>query len=170
LLGLTRPLAAQGVVERFAEAIGTEERLRGPSQAELPPPLPAAPRSMVLMIGDFLSDPDDVARAVRVVSAEGAIGELVMIVDPIEETYPFSGNTEFLHPAGSLSVLAPRAQNLREAYLARLAAHREAIRGICARSGWGMSIHRTDGSPAEILLALRMRLSAPESGAGLRSA
>jgi uncharacterized protein (DUF58 family) len=170
LLGLTRPLAMQGVVERFAEAIATEERLRGPSQAALPPALPAAPRSMVLMIGDFLSDPADVARAIRAVGAEGAIGELVMIVDPIEETYPFSGNTEFLHPAGSLSVLTPRAQNLREAYLARLAAHREAIRGICGRSGWGMSIHRTDGSPAEMLLALRMRLSAPEPGVGLRSA
>ena len=24
-----------------------------------------------------------------------------MIVDPIEETYPFAGNTEFLDPAGS---------------------------------------------------------------------
>jgi uncharacterized protein (DUF58 family) len=125
---------------------------------------------MVLLIGDFLSDPEDVARAIRAVSAEGAIGELVMIVDPIEETYPFSGNTEFLHPAGSLRVLTPRAQNLRDAYLARLAAHREAIRGTCTRSGWGMSIHRTDGSPAEILLALRMRLSGPESGADLRSA
>ena len=43
-------------------------------------------------------------------------------------------------------------------------------RAICARSGWGMSIHRTDGSPAEMLLALRMRLSAPEPGVGLRSA
>jgi uncharacterized protein (DUF58 family) len=170
LLGLTRPLAMQGVVERFAEAIATEERLRGPSQAALPPALPAAPRSMVLMIGDFLSDPADVALAIRAVGAEGAIGELVMIVDPIEETYPFSGNTEFLHPAGSLSVPTPRAQNLREAYLARLAAHRETMRGICARSGWGMSIHRTDGSPAEILLALRMRLSAPEPGVGLRRA
>ena len=170
LLGLTRPLATQGVVERFAEAIATDERLRGPSQAALPPALPAAPRSMVLLIGDFLSDPEDVARAVRAVSAEGAIGELMMIVDPIEETYPFSGNTEFLHPAGSLRMLTPRAQKLRDAYLARLAAHREAIRAICARSGWGMSIHRTDGSPAEILLALRMRLSAPDSGAGLRSA
>jgi uncharacterized protein (DUF58 family) len=93
-----------------------------------------------------------------------------MIVDPIEEIYPFSGNTEFLHPAGSLSVLTPRAQNLRDAYLARLAAHREAITGICARSGWGMSIHRTDGSPAAILLTLRRRLSASEPGVGLRSA
>jgi uncharacterized protein (DUF58 family) len=170
LLGLTRPLATQGVVERFAEAIATDERLRGPSQNPLPPALPAAPRSMVLMIGDFLSEPEDVARAIQGVSAEGAIGELVMIADPIEETYPFSGNTEFLHPSGSLRVLTPRAQNLRDAYLARLVVHREAIRGICARSGWGMSIHRTDTSPAEMLLAVRMRLSAPEPGTGLRSA
>jgi uncharacterized protein (DUF58 family) len=170
LLGLTRPLAAQGVVERFAEAIATDERLHGASEAALPPRLPAAPRSMVLMIGDFLSEPEDVARAIQAVSAEGAIGELVMIVDPIEETYPFSGNTEFLHPTGALRMLTPRAQSLRDAYLERLAVHREAIRGICARSGWSMSIHRTDGSPAEILLALRMRLSAPEPGTGLRSA
>jgi uncharacterized protein (DUF58 family) len=170
LLGLTRPMATQGVVERFAEAIATEERLHGASEAALPPALPAAPRSMVLMIGDFLSEPEDVGRAIQAVSAEGAIGELVMIADPIEETYPFSGNTEFLHPAGALRLVAPRAQNLRDAYLARLAAHRESIRGICARSGWGMSIHRTDASPAEILLTLRMRLSAPEPGAGLRSA
>jgi uncharacterized protein (DUF58 family) len=170
LLGLTRPLATQGVVERFAEAIATDERLRGPSQAPLPPATPAAPRSMVLLIGDFLSEPERIASAVRAVSAEGAIGELVMVVDPIEETYPFEGNTEFLHPAGSLRLLTPRAQGLRDAYLRRLAAHREAVRDICARSGWGMSIHRTDGSPAEMLLALRMRLSAPEPGAGLRSA
>jgi uncharacterized protein (DUF58 family) len=170
LLSLTRPLAMQGVVERFAEAIATDERLHGPSQAALPPALPAPARSMVLLIGDFLSEPEDIARAIRTVSAEGAIGELAMIVDPIAETYPFSGNTEFLHPAGSASVLTPRAQNLREAYLSRLAAHREAIRRICANSGWGMSIHRTDKSPVEMLLALRMRLSAPEPGVGLRSA
>jgi uncharacterized protein (DUF58 family) len=170
LLGLTRPMATQGVVERFAEAIATDERLHGASDAALPPALPAAPRSMVLMIGDFLSEPENVGRAIQTVSAEGAIGELVMIADPIEETYPFSGNTEFLHPAGALRLVAPRAQNLRDAYLARLAVHRESIRGICARSGWGMSIHRTDASPAEILLTLRMRLSAPEPAAGLRSA
>ena len=167
LLGLTRPLATQGVVERFAEAIATDERLRGPSQAALPPALPAAPRSMVLLIGDFLSDPDAVAQVIRGVSAEGAIGELVVIVDPIEESYPFSGNTEFLHPTGSVRLVTPKAQNLRSSYLARLATHYEAIRATCARSGWGMSIHRTDRSPAEILLALRMRLSARESGVDL---
>jgi uncharacterized protein (DUF58 family) len=170
LIGLTRPLATQGVMERFAEAIATDERLHGASEATLPPPAPAAQRSMALLIGDFLCDPEETEQAIRAVSAEGAIGELVLIADPIEETYPFSGNTEFLHPAGAFRLISPRAQSLREAYLARLAAHREALRRICARLAWGMSLHRTDASVAEILLALRMRLSAPEPGEAFRSA
>ncbi|MGC2447091.1 MAG: hypothetical protein WA477_05555, partial [Candidatus Sulfotelmatobacter sp.] len=72
---------------------------------------------------------------------------------------------EFLHPGGSTRFLTPRAQTLRDAYLERLAAHREALRRISSRLGWGVSLHRTDASAAEALLALRMRLSAPEIGA-----
>ena len=173
LLGLTRPLAIQGVIERFAEAIATEERLRGPSQAALPPALPAAPRSMLLLIGDFLSDPEDVARAVRAVSAEGAIGELVMIVDPIEETYPFSGNTEFLHPAGSLSVLTPRAQSLRDAYLARLACVSRSDQGNLRPLRLGYEhpwLRHRRISSAGTAERSPMRLSASEPGVGLRSA
>ena len=165
LLGLTRPLADAGVVERFAEAIATDERLHGPSEAALPPLLPAAARSMALLIGDFLCEPEQTEQALRAISGEGAIGELVIVVDPIEETYPFSGNVEFLHPNGSLRLLRPRAQNIRDAYLAKLAAHREALRRICSSLGWGLSLSRTDHSAAEILLALRMRLSAPDLGA-----
>ena len=170
LLGLTRPLATQGVIERFAEAITTDERLHGVSEADLPPAVPAARRSMALLIGDFLRDPAETESALRTISAEGAIGELVLIADPIEETYPFSGNTEFLHPAGVPRLVSPRAQNLREAYLARLASHRDALQQICARLAWGMSLHRTDASAAEILLALRVRLGSPELGEALRSA
>ncbi len=170
LTGLTRPLASQGVIERFAEAIATDERLHGSSEAVLPPAAPAARRSMALLIGDFLCDPRETERTLRAISAEGAIGELVLIADPIEEAYPFSGNTEFLHPAGALRLVSPRAQNLREAYLERLAAHRDALRRICARLAWGISLHRTDASAAEVLLALRMRLSAPELGEAFRSA
>ena len=170
LLGLTRPLASQGVIERFAEAIATDERLHGASEADLPPPAPAQSRSMALLVGDFLGETEKTERAMRTISAEGAVGELVLIVDPIEEVYPFSGNVEFLHPAGGARLVSPRAQSLREAYLARLAAHREALRQICARLGWGMNLHRTDASAAEVLLALRMRLSTPEFGGEARSA
>ncbi|MGO9420954.1 DUF58 domain-containing protein [Roseiarcus sp.] len=169
-LGLTRPLATQGVIESFAEAIATDERLHGPSDAPLPPAAPARSRSLVLLVGDFLSEPADTERALRAIAAEGAVGEIIMVADPIEESYPFSGNVEFLHPAGSLRFVTPRAQSLRDAYLNRLAAHRDALRQICARLGWGWSLHRTDASAAEALLALRMRLSAPEIGAAYGSA
>ena len=42
--------------------------------------------------------------------------------------------------------------------------HRDALRRICRGLGWGMSLHRTDASAAEVLLALRVRLSTPEFG------
>jgi uncharacterized protein (DUF58 family) len=170
LLGLTRPLASQGVIERFAEAISTDERLHGASEADLPPLAPAPSRSMALLVGDFLGETDKTERAMRAISAEGALGELVLIADPIEEVYPFSGNVEFLHPAGGVRLVSPRAQSLREAYLGRLTAHREALRQICARLGWGMYLHRTDASAAEVLLNLRVRLSTPEFGGEIRSA
>ena len=169
-LGLTRPLATQGVVDSFAEAIATDERLHGPSDAALPPAAPAGARSLVLLVSDFLVEPAETERTVRAIAADGAVGEIVMVADPIEETYPFSGNVEFLDPAGSLRFVAPRAQNLRDAYLTRLAAHRDALRQVCVRLGWGLSLHRTDSSVAETLLALRMRLSAPEIGAAYGSA
>jgi len=164
-LGLTRPMANFGVIESVAEAIATDERLHGPSEAPLPPPAPASPRSLVLMVGDFLSAPEAIERTLRAIAGDGAIGELVAVVDPIEETYPFSGHVEFLHPSGSMRLATRRAQDLRDAYLNRLAAHRAALKTICARLGWGLSLHRTDASAAEALLTLRMRLSAPEIGA-----
>ena len=169
LLGLTRPFATHGVIERFAEAIATDERLNGASNATLPPLTPAPARSMALLLGDFLGEPEMTARALRAIGAEGAIGQLVLIVDPIEETYPFAGNVEFLHPGGGDRLLSPRAENMREAYLARLEAHRELLRYACSRLGWGFSLHRTDASAAETLLNLRVRLAAPDFGAESRS-
>jgi uncharacterized protein (DUF58 family) len=56
----------------------------------------------------------------------------------------------------------PRAQSLRDPYLARLAAHREAVRAACVARGWGFALHRTDASAAQALLALRARFAGPE--------
>ncbi len=165
LLGLTQPTATRGVIESFAEAITTDERLNGPSSAELPPLAPARARSLVLLVGDFLAEPAETEAALKAIAAEGAVGELVVVVDPIEEIYPFSGHVEFLHPGGEARFVTPSAETLRAPYLARLAAHRDRLRQICGRLGWRMSLHRTDASAAEALLALRMRLSAPEIGA-----
>jgi len=161
LIGLTPPLAGRDVIERFAEAVAAEER-RGAVAASLPPAAPLKPRTKAALIGDFLSDPSAVDETIGGFAARGAEGQLLMIADPIEETFPFEGHTEFLAAAGSERLRAPRAQSLRNPYLARLAAHREAVRAACVARGWGFALHRTDASAAQALLALRGRFAGPE--------
>jgi uncharacterized protein (DUF58 family) len=160
LIGLTRPLATRGVIERFAEAIALDERLNG-AGAPLPPQIPLGARSQVVLIGDFLAEEAAIRGAVDALSAQGALGQALMIADPIEETFPFQGHTEFIGADGATRLRAPRAQSLREAYLAKLARHREAVRAACAARGWDFALHRTDKPAAQALLALRARLEGP---------
>jgi len=161
LLGLTRPLASRGIIERFAEAIALDEAHASGPASPLPPAAPLKARSRAVLIGDFLEDSAAFGHAIAALSAEGASGQALMVCDPIEETFPFAGHTEFVAPQGAQRLRAPRAQAMREAYLARLAAHREALRLACLAHGWGLALHRTDQPAAQALLALRMRLENP---------
>jgi len=161
LIGLTPPLASRDVIERFAEAIAADERLHNVAQP-LPPSAPIKARSRAVLIGDFLTDAAKVAETIATIAASGAEGQILMIADPIEETFPFLGHTEFLAAVGAGRLRVPRAQSLREAYLERLTAHREAIRAACLARGWGFALHRTDQSAAQALLSLHARLAGPE--------
>jgi uncharacterized protein (DUF58 family) len=168
LIGLTRPLATRGVIERFAEAIALDERLSA-ARAPLPPRTPLPARSKVVLIGDFLSEEADVRRVIDALSAQGAQGQALMIADPIEETFPFEGHAEFIGADGLTRLRAPRAQGLRGAYLAKLARHRDAVRAACAARGWDFALHRTDKPAAQALLALRMRLEGADRGGAMIS-
>jgi len=161
LSGLTTPLAGRDIIERFAEATAADERRGGPA-SPLPPAAPIKAGAKAALIGDFLSEPAAIDETISAFAARGAEGQLVMIADPIEEIFPFEGHTEFLAAAGRERLRAPRAQSLRDPYLARLADHREAVRAACAARGWGFALHRTDASPVQALLALRARLAGPE--------
>ena len=163
--GLTRALASRDIVERFAQSLIEDERRRGDDPAELPPAEALAPRTQAVLIGDFLSPPDDIRGVIHAMAARGALGHVVMIADPVEETFPFSGHTEFLDVDSSATLRVGEAQSFRADYVARLAAHREAVREACLSRGWSLSIHRTDKPAAQALLALRMRLEAGQGGA-----
>lgn len=165
LAGLTRPLATRTIVDRFAEALIEEAARPAHVPAELPSPEPLAPRSQAVLIGDFLSDPDDIARTIAALASRGALGHVLMIADPVEETFPFTGHTEFVDVDGPARLRVGDAGALQGAYVARLAAHRDAIRAACLRFGWTFVIHRTDRPASEALLALRMALEAASDAA-----
>ena len=100
-------------------------------------------------------------------SAAGAHGHVVQIVDPAEETFPYSGRIEFIEPEGAGAITAGRAETWRGDYEARVARHRAEIRAETDRLGWSFIIHRTDRPATELLLALHARMGA---GARTRSA
>lgn len=161
--GLTRPLASRDIVDRLAEALIQEERRPGHVRAELPPAEALAPRTQAVLIGDFLSEPERIAATLRAMAGRGAIGHMVAIADPVEETFPFAGHAEFLDVDSPARLRIGRAESIREVYVQRLAAHREALRSACQSRGWSFALHRTDRPASEALLGLRMRLEATDT-------
>jgi len=163
--GLTRALATRGIVERFAQVLIEDERRNGDTPAELPPAEALAPRTQAVLIGDFLSTPEDIRTTIHAMASRGALGHVVMIADPVEETFPFTGHTEFLDVDSSARLRVGEAESFRADYIARLAAHREAVREACLSRGWSFAVHRTDRPAAQALLALRMRIEAGQGAA-----
>ncbi len=155
LLGLTRPLAARNVVERFAEALVHDDRT---AEDELPPSGALPPRTRVVLISDFLTPPDAIAARVTGLASRGARGHLVVVADPVEETFPFAGHTEFLDVDSAVTMRIGQAERFREDYIRRLAAHRGALAEIVRGKGWSLAVHRTDRPASEALLGLRARL------------
>ncbi|HUG61047.1 MAG TPA: DUF58 domain-containing protein, partial [Methylomirabilota bacterium] len=98
-------------------------------------------------------------------AAVGARVHLVQVLDPVEETFPFSGRTEFRDPESGERITAGRAEAWRKGYHDALAAHRDTLRAATRAGGWSFLIHHTDRPPSEVLLALHGRLSASIGGA-----
>jgi len=152
--GLTRPTASRNVIEKMAEAI-----LHDPTErASLPPSFVPSPLSEVVMLSDLWAPIGEVRNTIAQLSATGAHGHVVQIVDPAEESFPYSGRIEFIEPEGAGSVTAGRAETGRNDYQGIVARHRAAIRAETDLRGWTFAIHRTDRPASELLLVLHSRM------------
>jgi uncharacterized protein (DUF58 family) len=154
--GLMRPTASRNVIEKIAQAILLDPAARG----SLPPDFEPSPLSEIVLLSDFWSPAAEVARTLAQLAAKGAHGHVVQIVDPAEETFPYSGRVEFIEPEGGGSITAGRAETWRGDYEALVAAHRAAIRAETERLNWTFAIHRTDRNASELLLVLHHRMGA----------
>jgi uncharacterized protein (DUF58 family) len=157
---LMLPTASRNVIDRMAQSI-VHDRKERPS---LPQAFTPAPFTEFLLLSDLWSPADDIRRLLAQLSASGAHGHVVQIVDPEEETFPYSGRVEFIEPEGAGAITAGRAEAWRADYATRLSRHRGEIRADTDRLGWSFIIHRTDRPATELLLNLHAQLSVgPES-------
>jgi len=152
--GLMRPTGSRNVIERMAQAIVHDRAER----ASLPPSFAPSPLSEIVLLSDLWSDFADIRRTIAQLASGGARGHVVQIVDPAEETFPYSGRIEFVEPEGGGRITAGRAQTWRADYEARVRRHRSEIRAETDRLSWSFTIHRTDRPANELLLALHSRI------------
>jgi uncharacterized protein (DUF58 family) len=160
LLGLTPAFAVRQIVERLAEVLLAQESAAGYVPEELPARLSLPLGAQAILIGDFLADPALVATTIEAIAARGARGHLLMIADPVEESFPFTGNTEFVDVDSPARLRVGQAETFRQDYIRRLALHRDAIAASARARGWSFMVHRTDRPATEALLALRFYLDA----------
>jgi uncharacterized protein (DUF58 family) len=135
---------------------------------DLPPRAPVGRLDDALLIGDFLSPVDGIRAVVEGISARGARGHLLMIVDPVEETFPFAGQAVLHDVEDGIRLRVGDAASWGETYRTRIARHREAVADIVRQRGWTLTIHRTDGPASTAALRILTLLAAARGGAGAR--
>lgn len=161
--GLSEPRIGRDAAERLAEVL---------AHASLNAEWPLVDRigrfADVIVLSDFLAEAEVTRERLRALAGRGANMHLLQVLDPAEEAFPYEGRLEFRDPETGMTWLTERAGGLRGDYRARLAAHRELIRGFARLGASSFSVHHTDRPAAEGLLFLQARLSGVVSnGAGL---
>jgi uncharacterized protein (DUF58 family) len=159
--GLMRPTGSRNVLDKMANAIIHDVSPR----ASLPPGFAPSALAEIVVVSDFWSPIAELHKMFSQLSSTGAHGHTVQIVDPAEETFPYSGRVEFIESEGAGSITAGRAEAWKSEYTQRLARHRAEIKGETDKLGWSFIIHRTDHPATELLLALHARMGAPPPGA-----
>uniref|UniRef100_Q07T39 DUF58 n=1 Tax=Rhodopseudomonas palustris (strain BisA53) TaxID=316055 RepID=Q07T39_RHOP5 len=158
--GLMNPTSNSNVIDRIAQAMLHDTATR----ASLPPSFVPAALSEIVVLSDFWSPIGEIRTMLAGLSASGAHGTLVQVVDPAEESFPYSGRVEFVEPEGGEMITAGRAETWARDYVARVAAHRDEIRAETNKMDWLFSTHTTSRSAAELLLYLHAGMMVSKNG------
>lgn len=148
--GLLNPTSSRSVIDKIAQAMLHDDALRG----SLPPAFIPSALAEIVVLSDFWSPMSEIRTMLASLSASGAHGTLIQIVDPAEETFPYFGRVEFVEPESGGVITAGRAESWASDYVARVALHRDEIRNETNKLDWLFSTHTTSRSAAELLLFL----------------
>ena len=171
-LGLTELLARAGEriglmgrtpsSGRFASRKVAEVLLSETADDSLPPPARLNRFSECVLFSDFLEPIDETVSRFHQIASRGVRGHLVQILDPAEETLPYTGRTEFEASEGGATMIAGRAEDLREKYQKRIERHRLDLQEVARQLGWSFVVHHTDRPAEEVLLAVHGQLAGQE--------
>ena len=161
LLGLSNPSASRRIAELLAQTLVAHE---GDRDEDCPPGDPVSRQGEVILIGDFLAAPVEIETRIAGLASRGARGHLLLVVDPVEETFPFDGQAVLHDLEAGLRLRIGDAAAWGRAYRTRMAAHRERLMAATRRHGWTLTLHHTDRSASEAALRLLTLVSSARQG------
>lgn len=146
------------------------EALVSATAAAMPPTSGIKRHSDVVIVGDFLDERSQLMAQLDQLAETGARAHLIQLMDPIEESFPYRGRTEFVDPETGGRYVLGRADSHRQAYQTELARLRAGLAEVSRRLNWSFFIHRTDVSTLAVLGSLMGRLAdRPDLAAGHRA-
>lgn len=156
--------ASSGRLALMQMAQTLEREINAHTQDALPKALPRAPASLpkhaaVILISDFLMPIEEIEAAVSSFAGRAARGHLLQVLDPAEESLPYSGRIRFQGYEDEGQLVIERTEDIRDSYRQRLADHRSQIVALTNRMGWSFGVHHTDKPPHTALVTLHNRLA-----------
>jgi len=142
--GLMNPTSSSNVIDKMAQAMLHDDATR----ASLPPSFVPSALAEIVVLSDFWSPMPEIRNMLAGLSASGAHGTLVQVVEPED---------------GS-QITAGRAESWARDYVARVALHRDEIRSETNKLDWLFSTHTTSRSAAELLLFLHSGMMVSKGG------
>jgi len=153
------PVSARNAAERLAAAISLQ------TMSDTFPELSQIGRqSDLVLISDFLDPAEEVIEKLAPIAKRGIRGHVLEICDPVEESFPYSGRTEFIDPESGEKLTAGRAQTIHADYRRTYLARRESIAENLRRLGWNFITHHTDQPASQALVSLHTHLSGVPAG------
>lgn len=149
------PASSRAALRRMGHALLDRQSI-GPA---LPPDAVIAKNAQFVWFSDFLSPLSEIETALRRLSHAAVTGQLVHIIDPAEEDFPYSGRMRFEDSNGLMNETIGRAETVAGAYRTRFKAHAQTVGVLARKLGWSYIAHRTDKPPQTALIALYADMS-----------
>lgn len=147
-VGLLGQPARSGRVQAERLADGLINAVPAKGDEDAPSPEALRPNQRLVILSDFLTDPAWLEALLTRASGLGVRGVLMQVLDPDEESFPYSGAVLFRSLSGAVRHDSRDAAGLRDAYQARLAERRDWLRAQAESAGWHFGHHTTDRAPA----------------------
>jgi len=100
--------------------------------------------STVVLFGDFLMNPDDLAKRLGNLNGLGLTGYMVMVLDPQEIDFKFKGHMEFDGMEGEGKKAFKKTETMQALYQEKMLAHIDSLQKLCVAKSFKFILQRTD--------------------------